>query len=120
MAEIEARSRQAFAGVAPLLDRRRAEGMVRQCHGDLHLRNICVVDGEPMLFDCIEFNDDFARIDVLYDLAFLLMDLVHRAHIDLANIAANEYAKDGGALDGLAALPLFMATRATIRAKVAG
>ncbi len=120
VAEIETRSRQAFAGVAPLLDRRRAEGMVRQCHGDLHLRNICVVDGEPMLFDCIEFNDDFARIDVLYDLAFLLMDLVHRAHVDLANIAANEYAKDGGALDGLATLPLFMATRAIIRAKVAG
>ncbi|MBL8690674.1 MAG: AAA family ATPase [Rhodospirillaceae bacterium] len=120
VAEIEARSRQAFAGVAPLLDRRRAEGMVRQCHGDLHLRNICVVDGEPMLFDCIEFNDDFARIDVLYDLAFLLMDLVHRDHVDLANVAANEYVKDGLRLDGLGLLSFFMATRATIRAKVEG
>ncbi len=120
VAEIETRSRQALADLAELIDRRRDEGMVRQCHGDLHLRNVCVVDGEPVLFDCIEFNDDFARIDVLYDLAFLLMDLVHRDHVDLANVAANEYAKDGRRLDGLATLPLFMATRAAIRAKVGG
>lgn len=120
VADLERRSLEAFAALASLLDRRRADGMVRQCHGDLHLRNICVVDDQPMLFDCIEFNDDFARIDVLYDLAFLLMDLVHRDHVDLANVAANEYVKSGRGLDGLAALPLFMATRATIRAKVAG
>ena len=118
--ELEARTWRAFDVVAALLDRRRAEGLVRQCHGDLHLRNICLVDAEPTPFDCIEFNDDFTRIDVLYDLAFLLMDLVHRDLTDLANVVVNEYAKDGQNLDGLAALPLFMATRAAIRAKVAG
>ena len=60
---------------AALLDDRQAEGFVRRCHGDLHLRNICLVEDEPTLFDCIEFNEAFAAIDVLYDLAFLLMDL---------------------------------------------
>ena len=118
--ELEARSGNAFAATAGLIDRRREAGLVRQCHGDLHLRNICLVEGEPTLFDCIEFNDAFARIDVLYDLAFLLMDLIHREHTDLANVVGNEYAKDGRNLDGLALLPLFMATRATVRAKVAG
>ena len=116
---LEIASWRAFDAVAPLLDRRRAEGLVRQCHGDLHLRNICVIDGAPTLFDCIEFNDAFARIDVLYDLAFLLMDLLHRDHADLANAALNAYAGGGDRLDGLAALPLFMAVRATVRAKVA-
>ena len=58
-----------------LLDQRRDTGFVRQCHGDLHLRNIVMLDGEPTLFDAIEFNDELAWIDVLYDLAFLLMDL---------------------------------------------
>ena len=53
-------------------------GKVRRCHGDLHLRNICLVDGQPTLFDCLEFSDALASIDILYDLAFLLMDLEHR------------------------------------------
>ncbi len=51
---------------------------MRRCHGDLHLRNICLVDGRPVLFDCVEFSEELATIDVLYDLAFLLMDLGHR------------------------------------------
>jgi len=118
--DIEARSNEALDRLAPLLDRRRAQGLVRRCHGDLHLRNLCLVDGEPTLFDAIEFNDAFTRIDVLYDLAFLLMDLVHRDRVDLATVVLNEYARDGRRLDGLATLPLFMATRAAIRAKVVG
>ncbi|TIX52632.1 MAG: aminoglycoside phosphotransferase, partial [Mesorhizobium sp.] len=68
----------ALARHRELLDRREAAGKIRRCHGDLHLRNICLFDGEPRLFDCIEFNDQIASIDVLYDLAFLLMDLWHR------------------------------------------
>ncbi|TIO39770.1 MAG: aminoglycoside phosphotransferase, partial [Mesorhizobium sp.] len=69
-----------------LLDRRETAGKIRRCHGDLHLRNICLFDGEPRLFDCIEFNDQIASIDVLYDLAFLLMDLWHRGFPELANL----------------------------------
>jgi aminoglycoside phosphotransferase family enzyme len=71
-------STQALARHAPRLDARRAGGFVRQCHGDLHLRNIVLLDGVPTLFDAIEFNDDFACIDVWYDTAFLLMDLLAR------------------------------------------
>jgi uncharacterized protein len=104
--------------VAMLLENRRAAGKVRLCHGDLHLRNICLVDGEPTLFDCLEFSDALASIDVLYDLAFLLMDLEHRGLAHLANRVLNRYLDRTGEDDGLAALPLFLSLRAGIRAHV--
>ncbi len=113
---LEERSRAALDSLAGLLDTRGREGRVRQCHGDLHLRNICLVDGVPTLFDGIEFNDDISVIDVLYDLAFLLMDLEHRGHRDRANEVFNRYLALGDDVAGLAALPLFMACRAAIRA----
>ncbi|MFZ2006057.1 MAG: AAA family ATPase, partial [Stellaceae bacterium] len=104
--------------VGPLIDRRRAAGKVRRCHGDLHLRNICVIDGKPVLFDCIEFSDAFASIDVLYDLAFLLMDLDHQGHRASANLVLNRYLDLTEEADGLAAMPLFISLRAAIRAHV--
>ena len=88
IAAFNAAFRATLARYASLLDRREAAGKVRRCHGDLHLRNICLLDGEPRLFDCIEFNDQIATIDVLYDLAFLLMDLWHRGFPELANLVA--------------------------------
>ena len=95
---------------------------MRLGHGDLHLGNICLVDGRPLLFDCIEFSEDIASIDVLYDLAFLLMDLDHRGHRDFANLVLNRYldltGEDAGEAGGLAAMPLFVALRALIRAHV--
>lgn len=112
------RSGAEVARLAPLLDRRRAAGKVRLCHGDLHLRNIFLGDDGPVLFDCIEFSDDIATIDVLYDLCFLLMDLVHRGHADLASVVFNRYLDLGDEEDGLAAVPLFVAMRAVIRAHV--
>lgn len=102
-----------------LLDARRDEGKVRRCHGDLTLRNICLVDGEPTPFDCIEFSDDLATIDILYDLAFLLMDLWRRDRRRLANLALNRYLDHRDETDGLPLLPFFMALRAAIRADVA-
>ncbi len=108
----------AFADVAALLDARRAAGMVRHCHGDLYLRNICLIDDKPTPFDAIEFNDDIANIDVLYDFAFLLMDLEHRGQRALANAALNRYLPREGDYRGLAALPLFLACRAVVRAHV--
>ena len=99
------------------LDRRRANGAVRQCHGDLHLRNIVLLDGQPTLFDAIEFNDDFACIDVWYDVAFLLMDLLARGLADQANIVMNQYLFRTGDLAGLALLPVFLGCRAAVRAK---
>ena len=103
---------------ASLLDRREAAGKVRRCHGDLHLRNICLLDGEPRLFDCIEFNDKIATIDILYDLAFLLMDLWHRGFPELANLVANRYLDEADDEDGFALLPFFMAIRAAVRSHV--
>ncbi|HEX9790943.1 MAG TPA: AAA family ATPase [Kiloniellales bacterium] len=111
-------ARAAWDQLKDLLDARLAAGLVRRCHGDLHLRNVCVLDGRPRLFDCIEFNDAIACIDVLYDLAFLLMDLDHRDLRPLANLVLNRYLQRREEIAGLAALPLFLSTRATVRAKV--
>lgn len=96
---------------------RRAQGFVRRCHGDLHLRNVCLLDGRPTLFDCIEFSDDIACIDVLYDLAFLVMDLLHRGLPQHAQELCNEYVTATSDIDGLALMPLFLSVRAAVRAK---
>jgi aminoglycoside phosphotransferase family enzyme/predicted kinase len=113
-------SRLAFAVARPALLARGAAGFVRRCHGDLHLRNIVLVDGEPTLFDAVEFSDEVASGDVLYDLAFLLMDLEERGLRGAANRLFNRYLapEPPEALAGLAALPLFLSLRAAIRAKV--
>ncbi|MDX1576216.1 MAG: AAA family ATPase, partial [Kiloniellales bacterium] len=111
-------ARDRLAAMATLLDRRLAQGYVRRCHGDLHLRNICLVDGVPTLFDCIEFNDRIACIDVFYDLAFLLMDLDYLELRPAANLVFNRYLQMTGDLTGPGALPLFLASRALVRAKV--
>jgi uncharacterized protein len=97
-------------------------GCIRRCHGDLHLGNIVEIDNTPVLFDAIEFDDELATIDVLYDLAFLLMDLDLRGYRRAANLLLNRYLKLSlNPLDlyGLAALPLFLGLRAAIRAMVA-
>jgi hypothetical protein len=113
-----------LTAVGPLLAERRRRGYVRHLHGDLHLRNICRIDGRPVLFDALEFDPRLATTDVLYDLAFLLMDLVQRGLGDAANRLLNHYLalsvepKHPVALKGLAALPLFMSARAAIRAHV--
>jgi aminoglycoside phosphotransferase family enzyme/predicted kinase len=115
---LEARLRQEVARCTALLDERRARGKVRLCHGDLHLRNICLIDGRPVLFDALEFSEAIASVDVLYDLAFLLMDLEHRGARDLANLSLNRYLDLTREDDGLAAMPLFLALRAVIRGHV--
>lgn len=104
--------------LTPLLEERRLGGFVRHCHGDLHLRNICLYGGRPTLFDAIEFNDDFACIDTLFDLAFLLMDLRHRGLGETASWVFNRYLDRRGDYAGLAALPLFLSVRAATRAHV--
>jgi hypothetical protein len=116
--EVREESLEWLAGIGALLDRRRTEGKVRRCHGDLHLRNVCLFEGKPTLFDCLEFSDELAAIDVLYDLAFLLMDLEHRGLADFANLVFNRYLDLTGEDDGLAAMPLFLSSRAAIRAHV--
>jgi len=113
-----AATRSELARLAPLLDARRSAGKVRHCHGDLHLRNICLVAGRPTLFDGVEFNRLISTIDVLYDLAFLLMDL-HTLGLDaLGNVVFNRYLDLQDESDGLAALSLFLSVRAAVRAHV--
>ena len=90
---------------------------MRQCHGDLHLRNIVLLEGRPTLFDGVEFNDRIACTDVLYDLAFLLMDLWRRRLPRHANAVWNRYLADTSDLDGVSLLPLFLSCRAAVRAK---
>jgi aminoglycoside phosphotransferase family enzyme/predicted kinase len=97
---------------------RQKNGYVRECHGDLHLRNICFFEDQVTLFDAIEFEPDFAVIDVLYDLSFLLMDLCHRGRIDLANRVMNRYMGLTGDVAGLHVLGLFQSSRAAIRTHV--
>ncbi len=128
LAELHGRFRAELRRLAPLLDARAEKGFVRLCHGDLYLRNICLFDGKPTLFDCIEFDEKLARIDVLYDLAFALMDLWLIQRRDLANLLFNRYVSalartlpdiPARIRDGYAALPFFMALRAAIRAHIA-
>lgn len=105
-----------------LLSRRAGAGWVRICHGDLHLNNICMFDGRPTLFDAAEANARFMQIDVLYDLAFLLMDLEVRDLRAHANAVLNRYAawceEPRATLAGLRAMPLFLSVRAAIRADI--
>ncbi len=113
--------------IEPLLMKRGADGHVRLCHGDAHMRNIVVLDGRPVLFDAIEFSDAMATTDTLYDLAFLLMDLWENDQRPAANLVFNRYfdklpvdTRDGAnELQGLAALPFYLMMRAAIRAKIA-
>jgi hypothetical protein len=143
MAEAFARHEDLFAAAeASLLERRLAralsasqglrlkragEGATRRCHGDLHLANIVLVEGRPTLFDALEFDERLARIDVLYDLAFLLMDLDARSQRPAANLVLGRYltamalASGGRAVhdEALGLLAPFAALRAGVRAMVA-
>lgn len=116
-ARLTNRTRYALDLAYVRIDARREDGWVRQCHGDLHLRNIVLIDGQPMLFDAIEFNEEIACIDVLYDLAFLLMDMWRRGLPHHANVVWNGYLADTMDFDGLALMPLFLSCRAAVRAK---
>jgi uncharacterized protein len=112
--------KQTLHRLKPLLDRRGNEGLVRRCHGDIHCANIIVLDGRPVLFDAIEFSEKIATIDVLYDLSFIIMDLLRYDQRRAANIVFNRYfhLRREENLSGLEVLPLFLSTRAGIRALV--
>jgi len=102
-----------------LIASRRANGMVRECHGDLHLANITRFEGDVTVFDCIEFSEPFRWIDVINDLAFLLMDLEFRREGALANLVLNTYLEYRDDFEALPLLPLYKAYRAMVRAKIA-
>lgn len=119
--KLDARSREHYARIQPLLMNWGRESRIIRGHGDLHLGNIALIDNQPVLFDAIEFDPLVATGDVLYDLAFLLMDLCERGRAEIANLVLNRYLIEAnciGDLDALAALPLFLSLRAAIRAMV--
>lgn len=119
---LERETRAQLARLKEVLRRRGASGTggaVRACHGDLHLRNIVLWRGKPLLFDAIEFEPAFRDIDVLYDLAFLLMDMDNQGVGELANRVLNRYLARLDDYSGLETLPLYLSMRAAVRAKVA-
>ncbi len=118
---LTAASRAAHSRIRPLMSARGTRGLVRRGHGDLHLGNIALIDGRPVPFDALEFDPLVASGDVLYDLAFLLMDLVERRLQPAANVVLNRYLAEtrrAEDLDALTTLPFLMSMRAAIRAKV--
>ena len=114
-------SHAVFQHARPLLEERCGGDFIRRCHGDLHLANLVLIEQQPVLFDAIEFDAQMATVDVFYDLAFTLMDLLHHDQPLAANTVLNRYlaATPLENLDALGALPLFMSIRAAIRAQVA-
>jgi predicted kinase len=107
------------ARLTEALDRRRHDGFVRECHGDLHLGNIALIDGRITLFDCLEFNPSMRWSDVMSDVAFLVMDLHDRNRPDLAARFLSAYLEDTSDYEGLTVLPFYIVYRALVRAKVA-
>lgn len=104
---------------APAMRRRKADGFVRECHGDLHLGNMASIDGHIVIFDCIEFNEELRWIDVMSEVAFAAMDLADRGRPDLARRFLNGYLEHTGDYGGLSVLRFYLVYRAMVRAKVA-
>lgn len=119
IAPLAAQFQAALVWSAPLLAARADEGRFRRCHGDLHLGNLCLWQGKPTPFDALEFDEALARIDIGYDLAFLLMDLDQQAGRPAANRALNRYLARSGDYGVLGPLPLWLGLRALVRAHVA-
>ena len=112
-------NRATYRNRRELVLRRRRDGFVRECHGDLHLGNIALVDGKPLIFDCIEFSKNLHWIDVMSDVAFITMDFDHHGRQDIAWRFINRYLQHTGDYGGLALLRYYQAYRAAVRAKVA-
>jgi aminoglycoside phosphotransferase family enzyme/predicted kinase len=119
LAPLEAWTRRQYAARHAQFAARRQSGFVRECHGDLHLGNMALIDGEPTIFDCIEFNDQMRWIDVMSEVAFIVMDLAYRRRHDYARRFLNAYLEETGDHGGLAVLRFYVVYRAMVRAKVA-
>lgn len=115
---LQAWTRQAFATLDPVFAARHRAGRVRECHGDLHLRNIVLIEGEPVPFDCIEFSEALRWIDVINEAAFLAMDLMDRGRPDLGYRFLDRYLAKTGDYDGIAVLRFYLVYRALVRAKI--
>ncbi|TSA50508.1 MAG: aminoglycoside phosphotransferase [Nitrosomonadales bacterium] len=119
LALVEAWSLAQHATLLPLFAQRHEQRFIRECHGDLHLGNIALVDGAIQVFDCIEFNPALRWIDVINEIAFLVMDLAGHGQPDLAWRFLNAYLQETGDYAGLRLLNYYQIYRAMVRAKVA-
>jgi aminoglycoside phosphotransferase family enzyme/gluconate kinase len=117
--ETQAYTDRFFAERQNLFKQRMQQGYIRECHGDLHLRNICYWHDELLLFDCIEFNEPFRFVDVMYDIAYIVMDLDVRQRPDLRAAFLNAYVEETGDWEGLLVLPIYVSRQTYVRAKVA-
>ena len=118
--ELQAWTEREHAALAAEFSARQAQGRVRECHGDLHLGNIVMIDGRLLPFDCIEFDPALRRIDVMNEVAFLVMDLLDRGRGDFAYRFLNAWLECSGDYAGLAVLRFYVVYRAMVRAKVHG
>jgi aminoglycoside phosphotransferase family enzyme/predicted kinase len=118
LTETKAYTDKFFAQRPELFTSRIANNYIRECHGDLHLRNIAMWHDKIMLFDCIEFNEPFRFVDVMYDVAFTVMDIEAKGRKDLGNAFLNAYVEQTGDWEGLQLLPLYLSRQAYVRAKV--
>jgi aminoglycoside phosphotransferase family enzyme/predicted kinase len=116
---LQAWAESSFERLKPLLARRKADGFIRECHGDIHLGNATLIDGKVVLFDCIEFNEPFRMTDVYADIGFLAMDLEDRGLKSLSRRLISQYLEITGDYQGLELLNFYKAYRAMVRAKVA-
>lgn len=119
LATLQAWSEAEHARLTPLMRQRKRDGLVRECHGDLHLGNLAWVDDALVIFDCIEFSAALRWIDVISEVAFCFMDLLHRQHSDLAFRFLNAWLEHSGDYQGVALLRYYAVYRALVRAKVA-
>ncbi len=118
LVELERWSEVTFQALQSTLKQRKSAGFVRECHGDMHLRNIAWVDDGPLVFDCIEFNPNLRWIDVMSDIAFLVMDLQDRKQPELAQRFLNNYLQHTGDYAGMRVLRFYQVYRALVRAKI--
>jgi uncharacterized protein len=107
-----------FAERGELFKSRIANNFIREYHGDLHLRNIALWQDKTLLFDCIEFNEDFRFVDAMFDIAYAIMDLDVRQRKDLSSAYLNTYIENTGDWEGLQILPLYLNRQSYVRAKV--
>ncbi len=117
--QLDTWSKQAFSGLQAAIEQRKQQGYIRNCHGDLHLANIAVIEGKAVPFDCIEFNETFRWIDVISEVAFTYMDLTDQGRSDLAARLLDRYLQHTGDYQGLKLFPFYIVYRAMVRAKVA-
>ena len=116
---LQAWAESSFERLKPLLAQRKADGFIRECHGDIHLGNITLIDDKVVIFDCIEFNEPFRMTDVYADIGFLAMDLEDRGQKSLSRRLVSQYLELTGDYQGLELLNFYKAYRALVRAKVA-